>query len=189
MGSVHGPLHSQKGGSAVSRFASVFSQLLQLFTPGGVSASGEGAQSRTPSPGLHLLGPVRRHAVLPVGPRPFPPGALSAFGTGRSAAAWPPARGSSALGGSRRPVDPPGSPQVPVQDHAPQPGRLGDRSLRQPVRLGDVPLLRRDHRGAAAWGPGGPDAPLRPRHHPGHRPGLRGRHRVRHPPPSRGSAS
>jgi hypothetical protein len=37
----------------------------------GVREGGQGAQSRTPRAGFHQLGPVRGHAVLPSGTRPF----------------------------------------------------------------------------------------------------------------------
>jgi hypothetical protein len=54
------------------KVCSIFSQVLKLFSRGGVREGGQAAQGRTARAGLHELGPVHRHVVLPGGKGAFP---------------------------------------------------------------------------------------------------------------------
>ena len=57
----------------MNRFSSIFSQLLQLFPRVGVSAFGHDHSGRAPCERIPLLEPICVHALLPIGPGPFPP--------------------------------------------------------------------------------------------------------------------
>ena len=54
----------------MQRFSSIFSQLLQLFPRLEFEQAVKKASFRLLRQGFHELGPVRRHALLPVRPRP-----------------------------------------------------------------------------------------------------------------------
>src|SRR5574341_1099327 len=57
--------------------------------PARLREGGEGHEGRTARPGLLLLEPVRRHALLPTGPRQVPPGDLRGAGLLRGQAQPP----------------------------------------------------------------------------------------------------
>ncbi len=113
----------------------------------------------TPCPGLHLLGAVRGHAVLPTRPRPFAAGDLrglrSSEGKLKHLGITAPSRSTLAYANEHRPwqlyravfealLAPlperlAGPAEVPLQEQAGQPGLDGDRPMRHALRLGEVP--------------------------------------------------
>ena len=58
----------------MNRFCSIFSQLLQLFSRIEFQKAVKRNKSRASCPRIHLLGTVCGHALLSIGPGPFPPG-------------------------------------------------------------------------------------------------------------------
>ena len=130
----------------------------QAVSADGVPGPGEADARRAPCARLHVLGAVRRDAILPTRAGPFAAGDLrratqqrgQAHASGHhrpgpldagvceraSAVAALPRRVpgvARALSGAG-----PASEEVPVQEQAGQPGLDGDRPVRDAVRLGQV---------------------------------------------------
>ena len=152
------------------RFCSIFSQLLQLFPRTEFQKAVDGDEGGAPCAGVHVLGPICRHAVLPAGPGAllardlWRPGELrgqaraSGHRRRRRARRWPTrtpiARGRcragvlsvlGAVSGGRR------REEVSLQEQAGEAGHDGDRPVRGDVPMGDVPPQER--RGEVAFHP------------------------------------
>jgi hypothetical protein len=79
MGSVQGPLTEKEKTSHESSMQRIFADITTIF-PWGIRAGGEKTQGGAARQGVHLLGPVRGHAVLPGGADEIAAGSLHGVG-------------------------------------------------------------------------------------------------------------
>ena len=145
----------------------------QVVSADGVPGAGQADARRASCSRVHMLGAVRSDAVLPARPGPLAAGDLWGAAQQRGQAQAPRDHGPESLDARLRertsalatlpgrvrgvaapvPAPGPGPAEVPVQEQAGQSGLDGDRPVRDPVRLGEVPA---DERGGQAALPVGP---------------------------------